>query len=357
MKLLIISDAWKPQTNGVVTTLESLIELLETRGVEVQVLEPSQGWSLPCPGYKEIRLALNPWRVVKQIRTAKPDAIHIATEGPLGITARAYLKRNNIEFTTSLHTKFPEYVKARLGIPLRIGYKFLRRFHSAANSTLVTTASHKNELTGFGLKNLAIWGRGVDTKKFFPASRLSKTNRIPKLLYVGRLAVEKNISAFLDLEVEGQKIVVGDGPQRNDLEKKYPHIQFVGCKKGRDLVNFYQQADVFVFPSKTDTFGLVMLEAMACGVPVAAYPVTGPIDLVCNGYNGALADNLHVAIKEALLVDRVACRKFALNNSWHRCADRFFETLVLLPESIWQIADEDKRHWRRGWGNALVLQK
>jgi glycosyltransferase involved in cell wall biosynthesis len=335
MKLLIITDAWKPQVNGVVTTLDSLINLLRQRGVEVSMIEPSQGRSLPCPGYNEIRLTTNPWRVAKQIRAIQPDAIHIATEGPLGLAARWYLKRNGIEFTTSLHTKFPEYVKARLGIPLSIGYRFLRRFHSAAQSTLVTTPSHRKELMQYGLQNLVVWGRGVDIGRF-SAQLQQPAREKPVLLYVGRLAIEKNIEAFLALDIEGEKVVVGDGPQREELQKRFPDVRFEGCKKGPELVSYYQQADVFVFPSKTDTFGLVMLESLACGTPVAAYPVTGPADIIENQRNGFLHNDLATAIESALQVSRTSCREFAEDNSWEQCADRFYRSLNMLPAASWE---------------------
>lgn len=337
MKLLIISDAWRPQVNGVVTTLESLIQLLRQRGIDVCMIEPSQGRSLPCPGYKEIRLSVNPWRVARQIVEAKPDAIHIATEGPLGLAARAYLKRNGIEFTTSLHTKFPEYVQARLGIPLRVGYNFLRRFHAAAQSTLVTTPSHKQELMQYGLHNLVVWGRGVDVQKFQPLTQFISGKK-PRLLYVGRLAVEKNLEAFLALDVDGEKIVVGDGPLRDELQARFPEVRFEGCKKGAALVAYYQQADVFVFPSKTDTFGLVMLEALACGTPVAAYPVTGPADIIENQCNGYLDDDLAHAVAQALQVPRSRCRAFAEGHSWQQCADRFYQSINVLPAAIWSRA-------------------
>ncbi len=320
MRLLIVTDAWKPQTNGVVTTLVSVIAQLEGLGHEVRVLEPGCFRTVPLPSYPEIRIAINPWRIGRLIREIEPDAVHIATEGPLGFAARRYLRRHGLPFTTSLHTKFPEYAHARWRIPTRIGYALLRRFHRPAEAVLVTTDSHRHELLAHGFERLQVWGRGVDTERFRPQPRRRRTR--PRLLYVGRVAVEKNLEAFLELDIEGDKVVVGDGPARASLESRFPQVAWLGYRYADELVACYAEADVLVFPSLTDTFGLVMLEAMACGTPVAAFPVTGPIDVVVEGVNGALDKGLRRAIERALLLDRRMVRRFAESQGWRAIAER-----------------------------------
>lgn len=332
MKVLIVTDAWHPQTNGVVTTLEQVIAGARAQGVEVDVLEPSGFATMGLPGYREIRVAINPFSVGRRIRELAPGAVHIATEGPLGFAARRFLKKQGLPFTTSLHTKFPEYMQARIGLPLRWGYAFLRRFHAPASSTLVTTERQRAELSAWGLEHLRVWGRGVDTDRFRPLPRVQGFDG-PLLLYVGRIAVEKNVEAFLDLESPGRKVVVGDGPQRRQLERRYPDVEFVGYCYGEALARWYAAADVFVFPSRTDTFGLVMLEAMACGTPVAAFPVTGPADLVTEGVSGALDEDLAMAVERASRCDRSACRAYAETQSWTRVVDRFLEDLVPIDGS------------------------
>jgi glycosyltransferase involved in cell wall biosynthesis len=327
MRILIVTDAWRPQTNGVVTTLEQTIAGIEALGHEAVLLEPRCFRTLPLPGYAEIRIAVLPLSMGRQIRRIAPDAVHIATEGPLGLAARRYLKRRGMPFTTSLHTKFPEYVRARTGLPLRVGYAFLRRFHRPAASTLVTTETQKRELEAWGLTHLSVWGRGVDVHCFRPGPPRPPADE-PVLLYVGRLAVEKNLPAFLELDVKGRKVVVGDGPQRAALEKRYPEVTFLGYRYGRELAEAYATADVFVFPSRTNTFGLVMLEALACGTPVAAYPVTGPADVIRDGVTGALDEDLASAVTRALACDRDGCRRFAEANDWQAIARRFLEDLV-----------------------------
>ena len=326
MKLLIVTDAWQPQTNGVVTTLGNIIAQVRERGVSVVVAEPGAYRTFPCPGYGEIRLVGDPWRVGRLLEEEAPDAVHIATEGPLGLAARAWLVRHGIAFSTSLHTKLPEYVSERLPVPTAWGYAYLRWFHRPAAATLVTTASHRRELAGHGLSDLVVWGRGVDTALFRPAVREARAR--PRLLYVGRIALEKNIEAFLRLDVDAEKIVVGDGPQRTALEARYPSARWLGYRRGEALVRCYADADAFVFPSRTDTFGLVMLEAMACGTPVAAYPVTGPIDVI-TPRTGALDEDLGTAVAAALDVDRGACRAEALRYDWQVIADRFLDTVAI----------------------------
>jgi len=327
MKLLLVTDAWAPQTNGVVTTYRNVIRHLTECGHQVDVVEPGRFPTMPLPGYAEIRIAATPWRLPAMIEAADADAFHIATEGPLGLAARRHLSRRGVPFTTSLHTKFPEYVHERLRLPLAIGYGFMRWFHGAAARTLVTTASHKEELEGWGLEHLVVWGRGVDTHRFRPMDR--QVNARPRLLYVGRVAVEKNIEAFLSLPFDGDKIIVGDGPHRETYQRRYPDVEWAGYRYGEQLVASYAEADVFVFPSRTDTFGLVMLEAMACGTPVAAFPVTGPKDVVKEGVNGALDEDLGNAVDRALEVSRDSCREYAVANDWGVVADRLLSSLAI----------------------------
>lgn len=319
MKLLLITDAWAPQTNGVVTTLTQVSEQLARRGFSICTLHPGLFRTLPLPSYPEIRIAIDPWRIGAMILEHRPDTIHVATEGPLGIAARIFLARRGIPFSTSLHTKFPEYVASRTQLPVGVGYRFLRWFHRPASATLVTSVSHQRELHAWGLEHLVVWGRGVDTRRFAPRSQRPRAR--PRLLYVGRVAVEKNLGAFLDLPCDATKVVVGDGPARPALQRRYPNVEWAGYRYGDELAGYYADADAFVFPSRTDTFGLVMLEAMACGTPVAAYPVTGPIDVVVDGVNGALDADLGTAVSRALNVDRKQCRRFALQHGWDAIAD------------------------------------
>ncbi len=328
-RLLLVTDAWTPQTNGVVTTLSTVISHLPELGVDVSVVHPGLFKTWPLPSYPEIRIARNPGILQDLISGFNPHAVHIATEGPLGMAARRYCVRKGFRFTTSLHTKFPEYVNVRFGLPLKFGYKFMRWFHRPASCTLVTTETHRQELTAWGLEDLVVWSRGVDTAMFQPDPNF-QPNTPPRLVYVGRVAVEKNIEAFLELDVEGDKVIIGDGPARQELQTKYADAHWLGYRKGQALVDEYAKADVFVFPSLTDTFGLVMLEAMACGTPVAAYPVTGPIDVVRNGVNGCLDDNLGAAIAAALQVDRQSCCEYASHNDWRVIAARMAGQLVHL---------------------------
>jgi glycosyltransferase involved in cell wall biosynthesis len=332
-RLLIVTDAWTPQTNGVVTTLKAVVRHLPDLGFDVQVLHPGLFATVPLPSYREIRVARDPWRVARMIAGCLPDTVHIATEGPLGLAARRYLVRHGLPFTTSLHTKFPEYVHERTALPLTVGYRYLRWFHRPATSVLCTTESHRRELARWGMDNLVVWGRGVDTDHFRPRPREARPR--PRLLYVGRVAVEKNVQAFLDLDIDADKVVVGDGPARQELERRHPEASWLGFRHGGELAAEYAAADAFVFPSRTDTFGLVMLEAMACGTPVAGYPVTGPKDVVCEGVTGCLDDDLAAAVRRALAVDRRGCRDHALAFGWRGVAERMAATLhpVLQPEA------------------------
>ena len=333
IKVLIVTDAWAPQVNGVVRTLEMLGRDLRALGHDVRYATPEGRFTLPMPTYPEIRLSLFPrGDLEREIRGFAPDAIHIATEGTLGLSARAICIKYGIPFTTSFHTRFPEYVHARFSFisEARV-YRFLRWFHGPATAMMVATPSLERELEGHGFKNLRIWSRGVDVERFRPMDDTQLPYEWPIFLYVGRVAVEKNIEAFLSLNLPGTKVVVGDGPARAALERKYPAVKFVGPKTGDALTAFYAGSDVFVFPSRTDTFGLVLLEALACGTPVAAYPVQGPLDVVGDAAVGALDDDLEAACRKALTIDRAACRAFALGRSWRACTLQFLSNLAVEP--------------------------
>lgn len=329
MKIAIITDAWKPQVNGVVTTYEKITELLQNEGHEVRIFHPGMFKTIPCPSYPEILLSLFPYQKLKKMIDAyRPEVVHIATEGTLGVGARRLCMQNGIKFTTAYHTKFPEYLRLRLPVPLKFSYAYLRWFHSKAEKTLVPSLSQKNLLESHGFSNLSIWGRGVDTNVFKPVAKRKEVSSVLKMVYVGRVAVEKNLETFLSVKIPGEKIVVGDGPDRSSLEKKFPESQFVGYKKGNDLVKILDEADVFVFPSLTDTFGIVMLEAMACGVPVAAFPVGGPRDVIIQGLTGYMHEDLGVAIQKALTLDRNKIRDCALTYTWSSVAETFLSCLV-----------------------------
>ncbi|MDE1830301.1 MAG: glycosyltransferase family 1 protein [Thaumarchaeota archaeon] len=340
MKILIVTDAWHPQVNGVVRTLDEVGKQLINQGHNVRFLTPLEFRTFAVPTYKEIKLPWNIWKVSSIIKDFNPDAIHIATEGTLGIAARWYCTRHKIEFTSSYHTKFPEYIKLRFPfIPLWLSYKFMRWVHSWSKTILVTTESMKQELIEHKFKApIVVWSRGVDYEIFNPSRRFNSVhqneNRPPvkTLLYVGRVSIEKNLEAFLKLEMPNTiKVIVGDGPARKKMEDQYPYTAFLGYKDGIELAMEIANADVFVFPSKTDTFGIVMIEAAACGTPVAAYPVTGPIDFVKDGINGSLNENLEQAIKTALTIDRKCCYEYTkANYSWEYCAKIFFDTLALI---------------------------
>jgi glycosyltransferase involved in cell wall biosynthesis len=276
MRIVLATDAWEPQVNGVVRTLTRTIAECRAMGHDVEVIEPSQFKTIPAPTYPEIRLALGAEEEIRErLRAYEPEAVHIATEGPIGIATRRICVEWKLPFTTSYHTKFPEFIQSFFRIPTWMTYWFFRNFHNAGNGTFVATSSLAKELGDRGFKNLIPWTRGVDTKVFHP----NKTITEPYILYVGRVSVEKNIRAFLDIKTEFRKVVVGDGPELKALTKRYPDVEFVGKQKGSMLSYWYQNAEVFVFPSKNDTFGLVMLEALACGLPVAAYPINGALDL------------------------------------------------------------------------------
>ncbi|MEZ5542691.1 MAG: glycosyltransferase family 1 protein [Pseudomonadota bacterium] len=324
-----MTDAWLPQVNGVVNTLQHTCAGLTEMGCTVRLLTPFDHRTVPCPTYPEIRLALLPARRLHaQLDALQPDHIHVATEGPLGLAARSYCLRNSLAFTTSYHTQFPEYVRKRVPLPLRVSYAFVRRFHAAAARTMVATASQEALLRHWGFRNIVRWSRGVDTAVFTPDEREPLAVARPLFTYAGRVAVEKNLEAFLALDLPGSKCVVGDGPDLERLKKRWPGVLFAGYRFGRELARYVASADVFVFPSLTDTFGLVMLEAMACGVPVAAFPVTGPRDVVTPGATGILDHDLRKAALAALELDRGRCRAEALRHTWQAASRQFFENLV-----------------------------
>ena len=341
LKVLIVTDAWAPQLNGVVRTLEMLGHELRLLGHEVRYATPEGRFTLPLPTYPEIRLAIFPRKGLEQtFREYAPDAVHIATEGTMGMSARAICLKHGIAFTTSFHTRFPEYVKARFPfIPQSVVYRWLRWFHGPATAMMVATPSLKRELESHGFRNLRIWSRGVDVDKFHHIDDAHLPFPRPVWIYVGRVAVEKNIEAFLALDLPGTKVIIGDGPARNSLMRRYPDAKFLGPMMGEALVRAYSSSDVFVFPSRTDTFGLVMLEAMACGLPVAAYPVQGPKDAVGGAAAAVLDEDLKAACLDALAIGRKAVdgrtnsspRAFALEHTWRKCTLQFLANLAVEP--------------------------
>jgi len=334
MKILIVTDAWHPQTNGVTTTLAQTAAYLGKLGYEVQMATPGDFATVPCPTYPEIRVAAFPYRrMAQRVSAFGPNAIHIATEGPLGWAARRYCIRHGLRFTTSYHTQFPEYLRSRLPVPLAWSYALLRWFHGAGERCMVSTPTMSAQLARWGFRNLVRWQRGVDTELFRPRSKEFLQLPRPIAVCVGRVAIEKNIEAFLDMPWQGSKLVIGDGPERARLQAKYPDAQFTGFLHGEALAAHLAAADVMVFPSLTDTFGLVNLEAMACGVPVAAFPVTGPIDVVHDGITGALDTDLVRATRRALTMDPRRCRERALKSGWDVCAQEFERNLVFCESS------------------------
>jgi len=329
MRILIVTDAWFPQTNGVVNTLAHTGAWLGRFGHEVRYLHPGQFRNIPCPTYPEIRLSVFPYRsLCKRIDAFKPEALHIATEGPLGLAGRRYCIANRLRFTTSYHTQFPQYLRMRVPIPYWLSYSLLRWFHGKAHKCMVSTQTLHDQLAARGFNNLARWQRGVDTQRFRPRDKHFLSLPRPIAAYVGRVAVEKNIGAFLTMPWQGTKLVIGDGPQRERLQSLHPEAVFAGFRFGEDLANHLAAADILVFPSLTDTFGLVNLEAMSCGVPVAAYPVTGPVDVIEDGVTGALDEDLAKAASRALQIDPSRCRERALQSGWDVCARQFESNLI-----------------------------
>lgn len=343
MRIVVVSDAWYPQVNGVVRTLDTLTAQLGRLGHEVVLITPEMFRTVPCPSYPEIRLAVRPGAAVaKLIAQAQPCAIHIAAEGPLGWAARRFCLRRGLPFTTAYHTRFPEYVHARWRLPLGPTYALMRRFHAPASAVMVATASIQEDLERRGFGNIRRWSRGVDVALFRPrpGERPADLPPLPApvFLYVGRVAVEKNIQAFLDLDLPGSKLVVGDGPQLSSLRRAHPRVHFAGTRHGEDLAAHYAAADVFVFPSRTDTFGLVLLEALASGLPVAAYPVPGPRDVIGDAPVGRLDEDLRRAALAALEVPRARCRAHALHFSWEISANQFLSNLRQFDGEAWSAA-------------------
>jgi glycosyltransferase involved in cell wall biosynthesis len=341
MRILIVTDAWSPQVNGVVRTLQTIQAELEGRGHAVKVISPDLYGSIPCPTYPEIRLAFVRSAVIGQaIAAFQPDAVHLATEGPLCLAARRWCLRSAVPFTTAYHTHFPDYVARRTGLPASWFWSYIRWFHGPAQAVLVSTRSVRQQLRAHGLAQVRPWGRGVDLGSFTPGAEppaLFAGLPRPIQLYVGRVAVEKNLEAFLASGHPGSRVVVGDGPARADLQRAYPDAHFLGALFGEELAGAYAGADVFVFPSRTDTFGLVMIEALACGTPVAAYPVTGPIDIVTPEC-GALSDRLDDAIAAALRCSRAACEAHGRSFSWQRSAEEFLTGLHCIDPAVMDSA-------------------
>tara|TARA_Y100000296_G_scaffold87349_1_gene132500 strand:+ start:143266 stop:144303 length:1038 start_codon:yes stop_codon:yes gene_type:complete len=331
MKIAIITDAWAPQVNGVVRTLTAVTERLRALGHELLVISPDQYASIPCPSYPEIRLALTTrFGIGARLSEFAPDAVHIATEGPLGIAARRFCLDHGYPFTTAYHTQFPDYLAQRTRLPAAMFWPFIRWFHAPAHAILVSTETVRAQLRGQGLGQVVHWGRGVDLTCFRPdAPRPALYAELagPIQLYVGRVAVEKNIEAFLSSRHPGSKVVVGDGPAREALARAYPDAHFVGAQSGAALAGYYAGADVFVFPSRTDTFGLVMIEALACGTPVAAFPVSGPLDVLSPGA-GAMHADLDTAIAAALSLNRADCLAAGRSFTWDASTRQFLNALV-----------------------------
>jgi len=329
MKILTVTDAWHPQVNGVVRTIEATNRELARAGHEVHVISPQSFTTIACPGYSEIRLSLLPYRkLARLVRAAAPDAVHIATEGPLGMAARRYCVRHRIAFTTAYHTRFPQYLKAMYGIPEAWVYRFLRWFHRPAHYLLTPTLHVERELSEWGIDNVARWTRGVDLDVFHPIAEPSLlVQGLPRPIYlcVGRVSVEKNIEAFLNLDLPGTKMVAGIGPELELLKGRHPEVRFLGILSREELAQLYSSVDVFVFPSRTDTFGLVLLEALACGTPVAAFPVQGPLDVVGDSGVAVLDEDLRKAALAALRIDRGACRAYADRFSWGAATQQFLE--------------------------------
>ena len=333
MRIAILTDAWFPQVNGVVRTLNMTISILEQWGHEILCINPQHFKTLPMPTYPDIPLSILPYRKLRRLLDEfQPDAIHISTEGPIGWAGRRYCLRHRSPYTSTYHTRFPEYVRLRAPIPLALSYAFVRRFHGTAVHTMVATRSMRTTLEARGFKNLAYWTRGVDISHFKPRHEPVLDLPRPIFLYLGRVAVEKNIRDFLELDLPGTKVVIGDGPAREELEQRYPEARFLGYLKNGKLARHLASVDVMVFPSRTDTFGLVMLEAMACGVPVATYPVAGPLDVIKNGVNGWMDEDLQLAATQALSVDREACRQFAEGYSWEACTRQFLSLIEANPQ-------------------------
>jgi glycosyltransferase involved in cell wall biosynthesis len=329
VRIALVTDAWTPQVNGVVTTLVELVQGVRERGHEVHVIEPGGFRRFPCPGYREIELAWRPGRAVaRQLDELQPDAVHIATEGPLGAAARRHCLRRGWAFTTAFHTRFPDILAKALHLPVRWGYAWFRRFHAPASAVMVPSQGMLQLLRGYGFANARPWTHGVDLSLFRPTQPLWTGWPRPVFLYVGRVSYEKNLDAFLSLDLPGTKVVYGSGPVREQLMAAYPGVQWRGVVPRSALPAIYSSADAFVFPSRSETFGLVMLEAMACGTPVAAYPVPGPLDVVGDSDAGVLHEDLRSAALRALEVPRERARAHALRFDWAAVCEQFLQMVV-----------------------------
>lgn len=331
MKIALISDAWHPQINGVVTTLSNTCAALLRLGHSVELITPDLFRTWPCPGYPDVGMAFLCGPKLRPILKAfQPDAIHLATESSIGFAARRYCRHYGYRYTTSFHSRFPEYFKLRAGVPLSVTYTYLRWFHERSTRVMVSTESLQNELSRKGFKHLALWSRGVDSDLFRPRDKGFIRDQRPIFMYTGRVAIEKNVEDFLKLDLPGTRYIIGDGPQRLELEQKYPAARFLGYQTGETLARYLAAADVMVFPSRNDTFGLVILEALACGVPVAAYPVQGPKDVLQDARAGILHNDLREAAFKALSLNPHDCRRYALQYSWDNCARQFVSHLTPL---------------------------
>lgn len=328
MKIALITDAWTPQVNGVVRTLETLCKHIEKSGHEIKVFHPGLFKTLPCPSYPEIRLALFSYKSLsKSLDQFEPDSIHISTEGPLGLSAYRYCRKRKFPYTTAFHTQFPEYIYHRIRLPIAWSYAVLRRFHNNSSGTLVATESVRKLLKEKGFNKIRHWTRGIDMEAFFPHPENVFDFPRPIQLYVGRVAIEKNLEAFLSLDTPGSKVIVGDGPAMENLKVSYPQTHFLGKKYGEELTRIYSSSDVFVFPSLTDTFGLVMLESLACGTPVAGFPIQGPVDVITDEKAGCLNNDLKLAIETALNLNSDDCIQHAKSFSWDNCCELFLKNL------------------------------
>lgn len=342
MRIAICTDAWHPQVNGVVRTLATTVERLRGRGITVEMITPGHFFTVGLPGYSEIRLAMAPrFGTRRRLKAFRPDIVHISTEGPIGWSARAWCRANGVPFTSAFHTRFPDYAAVRTGLSPARFWPIMRRFHSASETVLVATPTLQAELAGHGIRHTSLWSRGIDADLFRPDhAPLEELAHLPRpiLLNVGRVAVEKNLRAFLDADAPGSKVVVGGGPDLASLRAAYPHVTFLGPLAGERLARAYCSADAFVFPSRTDTFGLVMIEAMACGLPVAAYPVPGPLDIVgATGHGplgtlpmrvGKLDEDLSAAIAGALRCDRLGAAVHGASYTWDNATDQFLTAVM-----------------------------
>ncbi|NVN84742.1 MAG: glycosyltransferase family 1 protein [Rhodopseudomonas sp.] len=338
MRILVATDAWHPQVNGVVRTLTMMADAAKTLGADVSFITPQSFPTVGLPSYPDLRVAIpRPAKIARLIAEAQADCIHIATEGPIGIAVRSYCRKRGLRFTTSFHTRFPEYISARLPIPESWVWAWLRRFHGRSQAVMAATPALAEELRSRGFRNVVLWPRGVDAGLFHPREGADFGLPRPVFLSVGRVAVEKNLEAFLALDLPGTKVVVGDGPARAGLQLAYPDAVFLGARQGEALGQAYAAADVFVFPSKTDTFGLVLLEALGSGVPVAAFPVTGPRDVIGDAPVGVLSDDLQQACLSALKISPQACLEFAASQTWAASARAFIENVT----RVWMM-DPDR---------------